>query len=75
MRGRLVTFTVIRKPPAAFAAESIYAVVLVELTTGTRVLGRLTGWDPPPPVGATVRLEREANGIPVFALERATVAG
>jgi len=71
-RGTLVSFTVIRKAPAAFAHEPMYAVAIVDLapTAGEnarRVLGRIEPFDPPPRLGAPVALARVANGIPVFA--------
>ena len=65
-RGTLVTFTVIRKAPAAFAAEPLYAVAVVDLAGGKRVLGRIEPFEPAPPLGAPVRLARFANHIPVF---------
>jgi len=66
-RGTLVTFTVIRKAPAAFAGEPIYAVAIVDLAEGRRVIGRVEPFDPPPRLGAPVALARWAKGIPVFA--------
>lgn len=66
-RGTLVTFTVIRKAPAAFAEEPLYAVAIVNLAEGRRVVGRLEPFDPPPRLGAAVALARFAGRIPVFA--------
>lgn len=66
-RGTLVSFTVIRKAPAAFAGEPLYAVAIVDLAAGRRVIGRIEPFDPPPRLGAPVALARVANGIPVFA--------
>ncbi len=71
-RGTLVSFTVIRKAPAAFAAEPLYAVAIVDLApakgaAARRVIGRIEPFDPPPRLGAPVALARFANGIPVFA--------
>ena len=63
----LVTFTVIRKAPAAFAEEPLYAVAIVDVAGGRRVLGRIEPFDPPPRLGAAVTLARWAKGIPVFA--------
>lgn len=68
-RGTLVTFTVIRKAPAAFAGEPIYAVAIVDLAEGRRVIGRIEPFDPPPRLGAPVALARWAKDIPVFAPE------
>lgn len=71
-RGTLVSFTVIRKAPAAFADEPLYAVAIVDLAPdrgeGTRrVIGRIEPFDPPPRLGAAVQLARHDRSIPVFA--------
>jgi uncharacterized OB-fold protein len=66
-RGTLVTFTVIRKAPAAFALEPLYAVALVDLDGGGRVIGRIDPFEPAPRPGAPVRLMRWTKEIPVFA--------
>lgn len=66
-RGTLVTFTVIRKAPAAFAQEPLYAVAIVDLAGGGRVIGRIEPFDPPPRLGASVALARWIKDIPVFA--------
>jgi uncharacterized OB-fold protein len=71
-RGRLVTFTVIRKAPAAFAAEPLYAVAIVDLDAaeggrGRRVVGRIEPFEPGPLLGAAVTLARFAKDTPVFA--------
>ncbi|MCW5773057.1 MAG: OB-fold domain-containing protein [Rhodospirillaceae bacterium] len=66
--GTLVTFTVIRKAPAAFAADGLYAVAIVDLAAdGRRVIGRVEPFDPPPALNAPVRLARYQGAIPVFA--------
>jgi uncharacterized OB-fold protein len=71
-RGTLVTFTVIRKAPAAFAGEPLYAVAIVDLDAaegghGHRVIGRIEPFDPAPRLGAPVELVRWAKETPVFA--------
>lgn len=66
-RGTLVSFTVIRKAPAAFADEPMYAVAIVDLADRGRVIGRIEPFDPPPRLGAAVSLARFAKSIPVFA--------
>ncbi len=68
-RGTLVSFTVIRKAPAAFADEPMYAVAIVDLADRGRVLGRIAPFDPPPRLGAAVKLARFAKGVPVFAAD------
>ena len=67
-RGTLVTFTVIRKAPAAFASEPLYAVAIVDLANGRRVIGRIEPFDPPPRLGAAVTLARWVKDIPIFVL-------
>src|SRR5262245_40565270 len=42
-RGRLVSWTVIRIPPARYAAEAPYAVGLLELDEGPRITARIAG--------------------------------
>lgn len=64
-RGTLVSFTVIRKPPAAFAGDGIYAVAVVDTPEG-RVTARLEPYEPAPELGSAVRLLDTRNGIPVF---------
>lgn len=64
--GTLVTFTVIRKPPTAFKDEPPYAVAVVDLTDGRRVLGRLETFEPEPALGSAVALAGEHKGVPVF---------
>ena len=66
--GRLVTFTVIRKAPAAFAEDGVYAVAVVDLDAGGRVVGRIEPFDPPPELGSRVTLARVHRGTPVFTL-------
>lgn len=72
-RGTLVTFTVIRKTPAAFALEPLYAVAIVDLDAaeggrGRRVVGRIEPFAPAPRLGSAVVLARWSRDIPVFAL-------
>lgn len=64
-RGTLVSFTVIRKPPAAFADDGIYAVAVVD-TPGGRVTARLEPFEPEPDLGCSVELLDTRNGIPVY---------
>ncbi|MFQ5521819.1 MAG: Zn-ribbon domain-containing OB-fold protein, partial [Candidatus Methylomirabilia bacterium] len=40
-RGRLLSWTVIRVPPARYASEAPYAVGLLELEEGPRLTARL----------------------------------
>ncbi len=43
--GKLVAFTVIHIAPEAFKAEAPYYVGIIELDEGTRITGRLKGFD------------------------------
>jgi hypothetical protein len=40
--GKLLTYTIVRKGPAEFSGQEPYAVGLVELGEGVRVLAQLT---------------------------------
>lgn len=64
--GTLVTWTVIRKPPAAFAGQPLYAVAVVDLAEGVRVTGRLERVESSPALGAGVRIAQVLDGVPVF---------
>ena len=44
--GKVVTFTVIRVAPSAYTDEAPYAVALVELTDGTRLMSQIVDCDP-----------------------------
>lgn len=69
-RGTLVTFTIIRKAPAAFAGDGIYAVAVVDLVDGgRRVIGRIAPFEPAPRLGAAVKLVGWARETPIFAAE------
>ncbi|MGY5853774.1 MAG: OB-fold domain-containing protein [Candidatus Thorarchaeota archaeon] len=45
-KGMLVSFTVIHIAPDEFHEEAPYYIGIVELTEGTRVTARLSGFDP-----------------------------
>lgn len=66
-RARLVSYTVIRKPPSAFADEGMYAVCIVDLAGGGRAIGRLDPHEPAPALGAGLRVVRHHKGVAVFA--------
>src|SRR5512140_792618 len=67
--GTLVSWTVIRKPPAAFKEIGVFAVAIVRLREGIQVTGRLDRFDPAPSLGAKVRIGETVGGVPVFSLE------
>ena len=45
-RGKLVTFTITEVAPAGFADQVPYAVGIVEMEEGVRVMGQITDCDP-----------------------------
>ena len=71
-RGRLVSWTVVRRPAGAFAHRDAFAVALVDLDAGPRLTGNLEGWEREPPLGAAVRVTGEIDGIPLFAVSDET---
>ena len=68
-RGRLVSWTVVRRSSGPFAHRDTFAVALVELDSGPRVTGNLEAWEDDPPLGAAVRVVGGIDGIPLFAPE------
>jgi uncharacterized OB-fold protein len=40
-RGKLVSWTVIRRPPSRFRAQGPYTIAIVDLDAGVRLTGRL----------------------------------
>lgn len=68
-RGRLVSWTVVRRPSGPFAHRDAFAVALVDLDAGPRLTGNLEGWEHDPPLGGAVRVVGEVDGIPLFATE------
>ena len=68
-RGRLVSWTVVRRPSGPFAHRDAFAVALVDLEAGPRVTGNLEGWERDPPLGAAVSVVGDIDGIPLFAQE------
>ena len=68
-RGRLVSWTVVRRPAGAFAHRDAFAVALVDLDAGPRLTGNLEGWELEPRLGVAVRVTGEIDGIPLFGVE------
>ena len=68
-RGRLLSWTVVRRPSGPFAHRDAFAVALVDLDAGPRLTGNLEGWEEEPPLGCVVRAVGEIDGIPLFAPE------
>ncbi|WP_046869184.1 Zn-ribbon domain-containing OB-fold protein [Microvirga massiliensis] len=65
-RGRLVSWTVIRRPPTKFRSEAPYAIAVVDLDAGVRITGRLGAVSDDLEPGAPVVLEETRDGIHVF---------
>lgn len=68
-RGRLVSWTVIRRPPAELAQDGAYAVAVVALDAGVTVTGRLKGADDQGRTGYRVACRERLRHIPVFERE------
>ena len=68
-RGRLVSWTVVRRPSGPFAHRDAFAVALVDLDSGLRLTGNLEGWEQEPPLGTAVHIVGKTDGIPLFAAE------
>lgn len=66
--GALLSWTIIRRPPAAFRSEGSYAVAVVDLDAGVKVTGRLEHAEAEGAPGARVVLAENRNGVPVFRL-------
>ena len=66
--GRLVSWTMIRRPPQAFRDEGAYLVAVVALDAGVPVTVRLRLPEgaPEPAAGARVRMTAEHKGAAVF---------
>ena len=64
--GKLLSWTVIRRPPAAFRAEGAYAVAVIELDAGLKVTGRLEAPEHVNGLGSRVRLVRSKDGVAIF---------
>lgn len=64
--GRIVTFTVIRYPPAGFENLAPYVVALIDLTGGPRVIGRIKAMPEEIEIGMKVIFSRETSGALEF---------
>jgi uncharacterized OB-fold protein len=65
-RGELVSWTMIRRPPAAFRSEGAYAVALVKLDAGCQITGRLTNPDDLATPGRRVRAAGVKDTVVLF---------
>lgn len=73
-RGTLLSWTLVRRPPAGFDADGPYAVALVELDEGVRVTARLDRLDCEPAIGARVRVSGAAGAVPSVTVDAFTDA-
>jgi uncharacterized OB-fold protein len=68
-RGSLITWTLIRRPPAGILLPAPYAVAVVELAEGIRITARLASYEPEPALGSAVRVTGVDGPLPVVELE------
>lgn len=64
-RGTLVTWTLVRRPPAGIDLPAPYAVAVVELDEGVRITARLARFEPEPALGSPVRVIGVDGPLPV----------
>jgi uncharacterized OB-fold protein len=65
-RGKLVSWTVIRRPPTRFKALGAYAIAVVDLDAGVRLTGRLVRIPDDLKPGASVNFVRMAETTYLF---------
>ena len=68
-RGTLVTWTLVRRPPAGFDTAGPMAVALVELEEGVRITARLEPYDPEPVLGTAVTVRGVSGTVPVATVQ------
>jgi uncharacterized OB-fold protein len=66
--GTLLSWTMIRRPPAAFRAEGAYAVALVKLDAGCQITGRLANPDEQATPGKRVVATEQKGTVTTFAV-------
>ena len=64
--GTLMSWTMIRRPPAAFRAEGTYAVALVKLDAGCQLTGRLANPSDAAVPGARVVASGGTAAVTIF---------
>lgn len=72
-RGRILSWTVIRRPSGAVSRQGPFAVALVELAAGVRMTVNLEGWENEPAPGSEVVAVGEVEGIPIFAASDSSI--
>src|SRR5918912_372786 len=68
-KGTLLSWTIIRRPPARMKGLAPYAVCVVDLEAGVRVTGRLQSADAGLRPGARVRCAAVDDGVAIFSAE------
>ena len=66
--GKLVSWTMIRRPPIAFRAEGAYAVALVKLDAGCQITGRLANPDDNATPGRSVIATGHKDTVTTFSI-------
>ena len=64
--GELISWTMIRRPPAAFRAEGAYAVALIRLDAGCQITGRLSNPDDTATPGRRVIATGQKDAVVIF---------
>ena len=64
--GRIVSWTVIRRPPTKFKGEGAYAIAIVDLSSSLRVTGRLAAVPDAGEPRAAVHAVAFQNGAYIF---------
>ena len=67
-RGKLVSFTVVRRPGGAFAGRPPFAVALVDLECGLRLTANLDPFEPAPALDSALHLVGFESEVPVFGV-------
>ena len=65
--GTLMSWTMIRRPPATFRAEGTYAVALVKLDAGCQITGRLANPDEDATPGKRVKATGHKGTVTIFS--------
>lgn len=65
-KGRILSWTTIRRAPAGYPVTAPYNVVVVELLPGINITGRLAAQSPPPMMGAPVKSVGQEHGCELF---------
>jgi hypothetical protein len=73
-RGTLLSWTLVRRPPAGFDADGPYAVALIELDEGVRITARLAPYEPATELGAHVVVSGAAGEVATARVQALTDA-